>query len=75
MNKPKKLTKFEKNLVALVHFLAYGNKLDFGLTLEETLDFIVKPIPHKGNKTSLDCLKTNPDAFLEELKQYLIDRS
>jgi hypothetical protein len=59
----------------LVHFLAYGNKLEFGFTLQETLEFITKPIPHKENKTAITLLKEKGPAFIAELRQYLEDRS
>jgi hypothetical protein len=69
------VTSYEKSLIELVHFLAYGNKLEFGFTLEDTISFLTRPIPHKQNKTALLLVKENGSEFIKELKQFLEDRS
>lgn len=67
----KELTEREKLLVELVHLLAYGDKVEFGLTLEETLQFLQKPLVRYKGKNCLDILS---DGLLREIKDHLEDR-
>jgi hypothetical protein len=67
----KGLTEREKLLVELVHLLAYGDKLEFGLSLEETLQFLEKPlVRYKGR----NCVELLSDELLQEIKDHLEDR-
>jgi hypothetical protein len=54
--------------------LSYGDKLDFGLTLEEVVEYLEKPIPRKQNRNALQCLDADGERFLQQLKDYLVDR-
>ena len=67
----KKLSDFEKLLTELVHFLAYGNQTEMGLTLRETISYLQKPIKSKGGKNCLECLQTEGLAFINQLKIYM----
>jgi hypothetical protein len=67
----KKLTEKEKLLVELVHILSYGDKLEFGLTLEEVFEYLEKPIPRKNNRNALECLDIQKEKFIKELRDYL----
>jgi hypothetical protein len=70
----RKLTEREKLLVELVHILSYGDKIEFGLTLEEVLDYLEKPIGRKQNRNALECLDKQGDKFINELRDYLSER-
>lgn len=67
----KELSERDKLLIELVHLLAYGDKLEFGLSLEETLQFVQKPLNRYKGKT---CLEVLSKTFLEDLKDHLEDR-
>jgi hypothetical protein len=71
----KRLSDEERLLVQLVHLLSYGDKLEFGLTLSEVLDYLEKPIPRKGNKNAMECLKLEGDKFLKDLQDYLSEKA
>lgn len=70
----KRLTEKERLLVELVHILSYGDKLEFGLTLDEVLTYLEKPIPRKNNRNALECLETQKEKFLKEIRSYLSDK-
>ena len=67
----RKLSDFERLLVNLVHFLAYGTQREMGLTLRETTHYLQKPIPAKQGKNCLECLEKEGLAFINELKIYI----
>ena len=66
-----KLSDNVKILVELVHYLSYGNEKEMGFTLKEVLSFLETPIKHKNGKNTLDCIKAEGLAFLNELKTYM----
>lgn len=68
-----KLSERDKILVELVHLLCYGNKLEFGLTLEEVMTYLEKPIPRMKNRNALQCLTSDGERFLQQIKDYLDD--
>lgn len=70
----KRLTERERLLVELVHILSYGDKLEFGLTLDEVLAYLEKPIPRKGNRNALECLDVQKEKFLDEIRSYLANK-
>jgi hypothetical protein len=70
----RRLSERDRLLVELVHMLSYGDKLDFGLTLEEVVEYLEKPIPRKQNRNALQCLDADGERFLQQLKDYLVDR-
>jgi hypothetical protein len=67
----KHLTEYEHLLVELVHYLAYGNDLEHGLTPHEIKEWLTKPLRRKEGKNALQCLKEEGNAFLEELREYM----
>lgn len=69
------LSERERLLVELVHLLSYGDKLEFGLTLEEVIDYLQKPIPRKKNRNALQCLDSDGERFLQQLRDHLADLS
>jgi len=68
------LSERERLLVELVHLLSYGDKIDFGLTLEEVQTYLEKPIPRKKNRNALQCLDADGERFLQQLKDHLAER-
>lgn len=48
--------------------------MDFGLTLEEVVEYLEKPIPRKQNRNALQCLDSDGERFLQQLRDYLADR-
>lgn len=68
------LSERERLLVELVHLLSYGDKLEFGLTLDEVLEYLEKPIPRKKNRNALQCLDSDGERFIQQLKDYLAER-
>lgn len=78
ISRPPKILKSELTireflLVELVHFLAYGDEVETGLTLEETIRFLRTPIRSKDGLNSIECLEREGRRFIEELKIYLQD--
>lgn len=67
----KGLTDREKLLVELVHLLSYGDKLEFGMTLEEVFETLEKPLRKYQNKT---CMQLLSKQFIRELRDHLEDR-
>ena len=65
------LSERERLLVELVHMLSYGDKLEFGLTLEEVVEYLQKPIPRKQNRNVLQCLDSDGERFLQQIKDHL----
>jgi hypothetical protein len=63
------LTPFEERLVELVHLLAAGTPEEYGFTLHEVKQFLIK----KSNKKDTNPLKSleEDDRILQELKKYL----
>lgn len=70
----RRLSERERLLVELVHLMSYGDKLEFGLTLDEVLEFLEKPIARKKNRNALQCLDSDGERFLQQIKDYLIER-
>lgn len=70
----RRLSERERLLIELVHILSYGDKLEFGLTLEEVLEYLEKPIPRRGNRNALQCLDADGERFLQQIKDYLTER-
>ena len=58
MNK-RELTNYEELLIELVHYLAYGDRKDMGLTLKEVKHYLTKPIKSKGGKNKRKTGKGN----------------
>lgn len=69
----RKLSERERLLVELVHLLAYGDKQDFGLTLDEVIEYLEKPIQRKNNLNALECIHADGERFLQQIKDYLAD--
>ena len=69
-----RLSERDKLLVELVHLLSYGDKLEFGLTLEEVLEYLEKPIPRKQNRNAIQCLNSDGERFIQQLKDHLSER-
>jgi len=67
----RRLTEREKLLVELVHLLAYGDKLEFGLTLDEVYILLEKPIARYKNR---NCLEVLSPKLIQEIKDHLEDR-
>lgn len=67
----RKLTPFERLLVEIVHYLAYGDRLEMGLNLRETIRYLENPINSKQNKNCLECLEDEGLGFINELKIYM----
>lgn len=53
--------------------LSYGDKMDFGLTLPEVIDYLQKPIPRMKNRNVLQCLDSDGERFLQKIKDHLAD--
>lgn len=70
----RRLSERDKLLVELVHILSYGDKLEFGLTLEEVIEYLEKPIPRRQNRNALQCLDADGERFLQQLRDYLAER-
>ena len=70
----RRLSERDRLLVELVHLLSYGDKMDFGLTLEEVVEYLDKPIPRKQNRNALQCLDSDGERFLQQIRDYLADR-
>jgi len=70
----KYLNEYEHLLIELVHYLSYGNDLEHGLTPQEIKEWLIHPIPHRGGKTALECLKTEGEKFLEDLRLFISSR-
>lgn len=70
----RRLSERERLLVEFVHLLSYGDKLEFGLTLDEVLEYLEKPIPRKQNRTALQCLDSDGERFLQQIKDHLTER-
>jgi hypothetical protein len=68
------LSERERLLVELIHLLSYGDKMEFGLTLDEVLEYIQKPIARKQNRNALQCLDADGERFLQQLKDHLAER-
>lgn len=66
----RELTEREKLLVELVHLLAYGDKLEFGLTLDEVYALLEKPIPRYNNK---NCIELLSPKLIQDIKDHLKD--
>jgi hypothetical protein len=70
----RKLSEKERILVEFVHILAYGDKLEFGLTLSEVLEYLERGIPKKRGLNTLECIDRDGEEILRELKAYLAER-
>ena len=68
------LSERERLLVELVHLLSYGSKLEFGLTLDEVVEYLEKPIPRKLNRNALQCLDSDGERFLQQIRDHLAER-
>jgi len=66
----RRLTEREKLLVELVHLLAYGDKLEFGLSLDEVYALLEKPIPRYNNR---NCLEVLSPKLIQEIRDHLED--
>lgn len=69
-----RLSERDRLLVELVHLLSYGDKLEFGLTLDEVLEYLEKPIPRKQNRNALQCLSADGERFIQQIKDHLTER-
>lgn len=63
------LTPFEERLVELVHLLAAGTPEEYGLTVHEVKQFLIKRTSKKDTNP-LESLEESP-AILEDLRKYL----
>ncbi len=70
----RRLSERERLLVELVHILSYGDKIEFGLTLDEVLEYLERPIPRKKNRNALQCLDADGERFIQQIKDYLAER-
>lgn len=68
-----KLSEHEEHLVELVHFLSHGSKKHAGLSLKEVRQFLYKPIASKRGRNSIECLKDEGRAFINEIKTFVND--
>ena len=70
----RKMSERERLLVELVHLLSYGDKMEFGLTLDEVLEYLEKPIARKQNRNALACLDSDGERFIQQIRDYLTER-
>ena len=63
------LTEFEERLVELVHLLSAGTPEEYGLTLQEVKQFLIKKIP----KLDMNALKSLEDngKIIDEVRKHL----
>ena len=72
MNK-RKLSEKELCLVRLVHMLSAGTLQEYGLSLEEVLDYLQKPIPRMRNRNALELIDSQGLRFIKDLERFLED--
>ena len=63
------LTPFEERLVELVHLLAAGTPEEYGFTLHEVKQFLIKKMPKTGSN-ALESIELD-DKIIQEVRNHL----